>query len=112
MAHEVVKERVIVRTAPVTEEPIIVRRVLYYILDVIELLLLTRFVLKIFGANSRTPFVGFMYQLTEPLVAPFRGIFPPVAEQGLVIEWATVVAMIVYALLTYLIIRLIYAFTD
>lgn len=99
--------REIVITHEVSDEFIIVRRVLYYLLDIIELLIVTRFLLKIFGANPASGFVSFMYSLTEPLIAPFRNIFTAVATGPGVFEWASLIAIIAYATLTYLLIRLI-----
>ena len=109
MEDEIIHERVIVHTTEVPQETIVVSRAVFYILDVIESLLAIRFLLKAFGASSVASFVRFMYSITDPLVAPFRGIFPPAVEQGLAIDWPTLVAMLVYALIAYLIIRLVRA---
>lgn len=34
------------------------------------------FFLLLFGANSTTPFVNFVYETAQVFLAPFRGIFP------------------------------------
>ncbi len=87
---------------------IISRRIVLYLLDVLEVLLAFRFFLRLLGANPASPFVQFIYRVTEPFVFPFRGIFPPIASQGSVLEWAVVLAMIVYALIAWGIVRLIW----
>lgn len=89
-------------------------KIFYYILGVVEALLGLRFLLKIFGANSTSPFVDFMYGVTSIFVAPFRGIFPALTDDqiGSVLEWSTLTAMFVYALLVYGIARLIQLLTT
>lgn len=78
------------------------------VLSIIELFLGLRLVLKLFGANTGTPFVSWIYEASEPLLYPFRGMFAPsVLEEGVVIEFSTMFAMIVYALIAWLLIELI-----
>jgi len=50
-------------------------RVIALVFIVAEVLLLVRFTLKLLGANAEQPLVAAITGLTEPLVAPFRGIF-------------------------------------
>jgi len=78
-----------------------------YALGVVEVLLGLRFVLKLFTANPTSGFVSFVYSLTDPLMAPFRTVFHQTVEQGAVFEWSVLVAMAVYALGAWAIIRLI-----
>jgi uncharacterized protein YggT (Ycf19 family) len=103
----VVEEREVRVQRVFPPEFIFIRRFLYYLLDVFEALLGIRFLLKAFGASTASGFVRFIYGITSPLIAPFRGIFPPYEDGGLMIEWASLVAIAVYALLTYAILRLI-----
>lgn len=85
-----------------------VRRILFYLLDVLEALLAFRFFLRLLGANPASPFVRSIYALSEPFVYPFHGIFPAVTAQGAVLEWAVLLAMIVYAVVAWGIARLIW----
>jgi len=87
-------------------------QVVYFLFGLIELLLILRFVLKLFGANSASGFVSFIYSLSDLFVAPFFGIFRPLVTTGSVVEWSTVVAMIVYAILAYIIAKVIEVLTD
>lgn len=74
------------------------------VLGFIEIMIGLRIILKLFGANSSVPFVQWVYETTQPLLAPFLGIFPsPVLEGGFVIEFSAIFAMIIYALIAYLI---------
>lgn len=74
----------------------------------IELLLTLRILLRFFGANAETPFVKWIYDTSEPLIAPFRGMFPsPVLGEGFIIEINTLIALLFYALIGYLVGELI-----
>ncbi len=83
---------------------VLVNRAVYLVFGVITGLLLIRFVLKALGASENAAFTSFIYGLTEPLLAPFAGMFgTPATEQGSVLELHTLVAIIVYALLAWVI---------
>ncbi len=81
--------------------------VVYYILNIIEALLVIRFILKLLGANANAGFTSGMYAITDPLVLPFKGIFATPAAAGSVLEWSTIIAMIIYALIAYGIVQLL-----
>ena len=81
-------------------------QLVYLIFGLIEGLILIRFVLKALGANASAGFAQFIYGVTAPLVAPFYGLFGNPAAQGSVLEVHSIVALIVYALLAWLIVRL------
>ncbi len=82
-------------------------QVIWYILGVIEILLAFRIVLKMLAANINSPFVSFIYVITDPLALPFAGIFRvDFNQQGAALEWSTLVAMAVYGLLAYGIMQL------
>lgn len=81
--------------------------IIYYLLNIIEALLLLRFLMKLLGANPGAGFVNGVYNITQPLVAPFAGIFPNTTSAGTFVEWSTIIAMIVYALIAYAIVQLL-----
>lgn len=84
---------------------------IYLIFGILEVLLAFRFILKLLGANPGSGFVDFVYNLSAIFVAPFAGIFNTILENGAVVtsvfEPATVVALIVYAVLAWGIVALI-----
>lgn len=82
-------------------------QVMWYLLGLIETLLLFRFAFKMFGANQGAPFVRALYAVSDGLTWPFRGIFPVGAVEGSVFEWSSLVAMAVYAVIAYGLIYLI-----
>lgn len=84
-----------------------VKQVIYFVFGAINVLLLLRFVLLLLGANEVSPFVGLIYGLSRPFALPFQGIFAEPAIGGSVIEWASLVGIIVYSLLAYGLARLV-----
>jgi len=84
-----------------------VTRAIYLIFGVIEALLLIRFVLKALGANPEAGFAQFIYGVTGPLVAPFAALFgTPQAASGATLELHTLIAVVMYALVAWLLVRL------
>ncbi len=83
-------------------------RVVYFVFGVIEGLIAIRFVLRLLGANSNSQFAALIYNLTFPLLAPFRGLFSEPSFGTAVIEWRSLVAIVVYMLLSYALVRLGY----
>ncbi len=91
-----------------TQQKVVYRgyQIVWYILGVIEVLLGFRIILKMLAANPNSGFASLIYAVSELFVAPFYGIFRPAVAGGSVIEWSTIVAMIVYLILAWLIVKL------
>jgi len=83
-----------------------ITNITYFVLSVLEVILLLRLFLRLLGANEASGFVSFLYNLSHIFVAPFNGIFNDQALGRSVFETSTLVAMIVYALLAWGIISL------
>lgn len=86
---------------------VIAQRVVYYIGGVIVALLFIRLLLQLLGANQGSDFVGFIYGLTGIFVAPFYGIFGEPTFGQSHFETSTLVAIVIYSLLTVGIAKLI-----
>lgn len=71
-------------------------QIIWYILGLIEVLLVFRFVMKAIGASQTSGFTNFIYSITAPLALPFRGIVGVFVSGNSVIEWSTVIAGAVY----------------
>lgn len=88
-----------------------IRRVIYYVLGALEVLLAFRLVFKILGANAKSAFVAAIYSISNVFLAPFSGIFRTAETKGIetqsVLEPALIIAMIVYALLAWGIVKLV-----
>lgn len=82
-------------------------KVIWYFFYVIETLLLFRFLLKLFAANPSAGFTNFIYTLSSIFMAPFRFVFQNNAVGGSVFEWSTLLAMLVYWVLFWGIIKLV-----
>src|SRR6202048_3900079 len=70
-----------------------------FVVGAIDILIAARFLGKLFGASSHTAFVNFIYQVTGPLVAPFTGIFGDTGSKTNTFETASLVALVVYAVI-------------
>ena len=84
---------------------------IYFFFGALEILLAFRMVLKLAGASIGSSFVGLIYSLTGIFIAPFEGIFRRGFAQGVettsVLEPSTLVALIVYAVLVWGIVKLL-----
>src|SRR5436853_1485043 len=86
-------------------------RVIGLVFSVVEVLLLVRFAFRLFGANVEQGFVSAINAVTEPLVAPFRGIFSqPAGTSG--VEIATLLSIVFFMLVAALIVGIMRAFTG
>lgn len=100
----------ITETAPTTRHVFVSRfsQFLWLIVSVIVILLALRFAFVLINANAGTGFVNFIYNITNPLVAPFQNI---VNTPG--IDVASIVAIFVYMIVGWLLITLFrLAFAD
>jgi uncharacterized protein YggT (Ycf19 family) len=86
-------------------------RVITLVFTVIEVLLLIRFVLKLLGANADQALVSLIYGITDPLIAPFRGIF---AQPGgtPVVEIAALLSIVFFVLVAALVVAIVRATTG
>lgn len=85
-------------------------QIIWYILGVIEILLVFRFALKMLGANPFSGFTNFIYAISDPFALPFQGILPTTTSSGSVVEMSTVIAMLVYAIVAAGIVQLMQFF--
>jgi flagellar biogenesis protein FliO len=87
------------------------KRIVGVIFGAIEVILAFRFIFKAFGANSQNAFVKAIYSVTQFFVGIFEGIFSKVttvgAETRAIFEPATLIAMIIVALIAWAVMRLL-----
>ena len=76
----------------------IIRAFINIVVGIIELLLTFRLIFMFLVVNTGTPFVAWLYGVTAPLVAPFSKILPNWEFSGFVVDFATVAALIVFAI--------------
>lgn len=82
-------------------------QIMDFIFASIQGLLILRFLLQLSGANQTAGFVQFIYALSGVFMAPFRFIFPAVQSGRFVVDWSILVAMLAYAILYYLLRRIL-----
>jgi YggT family protein len=79
---------------------------IYLAFGVIDGLLLIRLVLKLLGANTAAGFTQWIYGVTDVLLAPFRNLLPAIGNEHSLLEMSVVVAILVYALIAWVLARL------
>jgi uncharacterized membrane protein len=87
-------------------------RIIWTVLGVLEVLLALRFVLKLIGANPTSGFAVFMYGLTGVFTGPFTGLVSTWSSGDTLLEVTTLIAMAVYALIFWGVVRIIPLITD
>lgn len=87
----------------------IAKRLVYFLLGLIETILAFRVLLTLLGANRANAFADFIYDISRPFAQPFFTLFGYDAATGELsrLELGTIVAMIVYAVVAWGILALI-----
>ena len=86
----------------------ILTKIIYGVFLLAELFLGFRLVLKLFGADAGNAFVNWVYEMSGVILDPFRGIFPTqVFQSTYVLEFSTIFAMIIYAVIAMLLVYLV-----
>ena len=82
-------------------------RIVWYVFYVLEALLAFRFFLKLFAANPAAGFTDVIYSLSAIPLAPFRFVFSNNAVGSSVFEWSTLLAMAVYWVVVWGLVKLV-----
>jgi uncharacterized protein YggT (Ycf19 family) len=85
-----------------------VDQLIWLALIVLEVMIGMRIFLKLIAANPASGFASFVYTITEPFLAPFAGLTSTPSANGAVLEIPSIIAMIVYALLFWLLAYLVH----
>ena len=108
MTEQMTKET---ETYKTKQDSNIAQRIIYTIFGVISAVLAFRLIFKLLGANPENVFVRGIYAFTQPIVGVFEGIFSSAtingAETTSVFEPATLIAMVVIALIAWVVLKLI-----
>ena len=70
-----------------------------FVVGIVDILIAARFLGKLLGASASSAFVHFIYQLSGVMVAPFTGIFGDTGTKTNTFETASLVAIVVYAVI-------------
>lgn len=80
---------------------------LWLMFGALEGLLGLRLILKLLASNPSNPFAQLVYGLSDIFVWPFIGLTVTPSAAGIVVEIHTIIAMVVYAILAWLVISLV-----
>ncbi len=86
---------------------VILQRIVWFIVGVINALLAIRFVLLLLGANHSAGFVDFIYGITSIFVAPFVGIFGEPTYGKFMFDVSSLLAIVIYSLIAWGIVKLV-----
>ena len=67
-----------------------------------------RFLLKLMAANPANPFASLIYFITSPFIWMFRDLTTTPGFEGIEIEFFSLIAIVVYALIGWIIIQLMW----
>lgn len=81
-------------------------QVVWFIVGIIEVLLGFRILLKLIGASPASAFTQTIYSFSDPFALPFSGIVRATVSGFSVLEWSSIIAMGVYAVVAWGIIEL------
>ena len=87
-------------------------RIMYTILGILEIMLGLRFLLKLIAANPDSGFTVFIYGVTGLFMAPFNALIGTPTYKGASFEATALIAMAVYALLFWVVVRIILVVTS
>lgn len=85
-----------------------VTQLIWLLLGLLEGVLALRFIFKLIGVNAANSFASLLYKVTDFFVAPFASLTGAPEAGRMVLEISTLIAMIIYALIGWVLIRIVY----
>jgi hypothetical protein len=82
-------------------------QIVWYILGIIESLLLLRLILRFLAANPSNPFANLIYSLSGVFTYPFSTLFSTFQTGNSVLEISTLFAMLIYWLLAWALVKIL-----
>ena len=83
-------------------------QIIWLVTGGLQALIGIRFILRLLAANPQAGFAQFVYGITAVFLVPFTGLFDDPAANGSVLELSSLVAMLVYALFAWGVVRVIW----
>jgi hypothetical protein len=83
-------------------------QLIWLFFGVLEVMIALRIGLLLIGANPNSPIVAFIYGLTYLFLFPFAGVIGSPSSGNMVFELSSVFAMAIYALLAWIIERIVW----
>lgn len=82
--------------------PVVLVNFLQLLFGVLMLLMVARVIVSWVAPMGGGGLIAFIYQATEPILAPIRRVIPPTAG----LDWAPLIAMLVLGMLMRVVVRL------
>ncbi len=104
----------VVSTKEVNADEVSVRKFtqfVWFLVNLVGIIILLRFSFLLFGANL-TGFALIIYRLSDPFVRPFQGIFPAPRTLGSYFDSASILAVLIWYMLGYIITSVISLFSN
>jgi uncharacterized membrane protein len=76
-------------------------------LGILEALIGLRVIFKLIAVDPGNILAGLLYSLTNVFLFPFSGLTPTPASGGMILEISSLIAMVVYALLAWAVVKLV-----
>jgi hypothetical protein len=122
--QRIVKERQVVETDPraaqdrrfrekqLTQRQVVLRKAtsfVWWFTGIVEGLIGLRVVLRMMAANPGNPFADFIYALSGAFLWPFQTLVNnPSSDSGVVLEFSSLIAMMVYLLFAWVFVELLW----
>jgi len=104
--HKHVKRVVIDRSAEAARTAYRISAFIWLMFGILISLIGLRVFLKLIGANSGNFFAQFVYSFTDVFLWPFFGLTGNPSANGMVLEIPSIIAMVVYAIIAWVIAKL------
>jgi len=101
-------------TAQTDQRSFVVRltQLVWLLFGILEALIGLRVFLKLIAANPNNAFAALVYNASSLFVWPFSGLTRTPAADGMVLDIPSIIAMLVYALVAWVVVRLIWIVLD
>jgi hypothetical protein len=84
-----------------------ITNIIWLIVGVIEIIIGARVLLRLLAANPDNPFASFAYRLARVFIWPFFGLIAEPAANGSVLELSSLIGMLFYLVIGWIIIKTI-----
>ena len=83
-------------------------QITWLVFGLLEGAIVLRIILKLMAANPANPFANLVYTLTDIFLWPFFGLTVTPQLGGMVLELSSIIALVVYAVAAWVVVRLIW----
>ena len=83
-------------------------QIIWLLFGMLEAAIVLRIILKLMAANPANPFANLVYTFTDIFLWPFFGLTATPQIGGIVFELSSIVALVVYAVVAWVVVRLIW----